>query len=379
MSQLISMKNYSYLLLILLVGFSSCQTEEPIPTYTLSFSVSPSEGGNITVSPQTLNYKDGEVVTLTPEPNEHWVFKQWEGDGIGSSTPLQLTMTSNKSVVGVFVKRDYPLNLKIEGEGTVEEKIVANPSGREYPHGTTVQLTPKPKEGWVFDSWSGDLTGAESPKNVMVDKEKNVTVKFKRKDYALNITIEGEGTVEEKIVTSPSGRSYPFQTVVELNPIPKEGWVFESWGGDLTGTGSPKTITVDKERNVTVRFANKNSLSFILEKTVWVADENYKPCDCGFSPLIGFKGGKIYELSEFGSKEPIGCLPFNNYVRDFNGKIENYKDEENKISFNIVTGIWNWFTEIEIINGKLRITSSGIFKWVQEYDISNVKFESHCK
>jgi uncharacterized repeat protein (TIGR02543 family) len=122
---------------------------------------------------------EGSTVTLTPEPNENWVFKQWEGDATGNTTPLQLTMTANKNVVGVFVKRDYPLNIKIEGEGTVEEKIVPNPSGREYPHGTTVELTPKPKEGWEFDGWSGDLDGKETPKRIVVDKQKNVTAKFK--------------------------------------------------------------------------------------------------------------------------------------------------------------------------------------------------------
>jgi uncharacterized repeat protein (TIGR02543 family) len=197
-------------------------------------------------------------VTLTPEPNEHWVFKQWEGDGSGSSTPLQLTMTTNKSVVGVFVKRDYPLKITITGEGTVEEKIVTNLGGREYPHGTTVELAPKPKEGWVFESWEGDLTGTETPKTIKVDKEKNVTVKFKRRDYPLTITITGEGTVEEKIVTNPGGKDYPFETVVELTPKPKEGWVFESWSGDLTGTETPKTIKVDKQKNVTVKFKRRD-------------------------------------------------------------------------------------------------------------------------
>jgi hypothetical protein len=172
------MKKYIYLFLGLI--FSSCSTEEPIPTYTLAVSVSPAEAGKITISPQSPDYKEGEMVTLTAVPNEHWVFKQWEGDGSGSSSPLQITMSSNKSVVGVFVKRDYPLTLTITGEGTVEEKIVPNPGGREYPHGTTVELTPKPKEGWVFESWGGDLTGTESPKTIKVDKEKNVTVKFIR-------------------------------------------------------------------------------------------------------------------------------------------------------------------------------------------------------
>jgi hypothetical protein len=175
---------YKWRLLLILLGvsiFISCEVEEPVPTYTLTSSVTPSEGGKISVSPQEPNYVEGSQVTLTPEPNENWVFKQWDGDASGSTNPLQLTMTANKNVVGVFVKRDYPLNIKIEGEGTVEEKIVPNPSGREYPHGTTVELTPKPKDGWEFESWSGDLTGNENPKRITVDKQKNVTVKFKEK------------------------------------------------------------------------------------------------------------------------------------------------------------------------------------------------------
>lgn len=172
--------------LLALLGFTACEVEEPIPTYTLTSTSSPAEGGKITISPQVPNHPEGSQVTLTPEPNENWVFKQWEGDATGSTTPLQITMTSNKAITGVFVKRDYPLNIKIEGEGTVEEKIVTNPSGREYPHGTTVELTPKPKEGWEFAGWEGDLTGKESPKRITVDKQKNVTAKFERKKFLIH-------------------------------------------------------------------------------------------------------------------------------------------------------------------------------------------------
>ena len=243
-----------FTVLLALVTVFACEVEEPVPTYTLTTSVTPSEGGKISVSPQEPNYVEGTQVTLTPEPNENWVFKQWEGDATGNTNPLQLTLTANKNVVGVFVKRDYPLNIKIEGEGTVGEKIVSNPGGRAYPHGTRVELNPIPKEGWVFESWVGDLTGNETPKIITVDKEKNVTVRFKRKDYSLNITITGEGTVEEKIVSNLGGRTYPFQTVVELKPVPKSGWAFEGWEGDLTGNEAPKNITVDKVKNVTVKF-----------------------------------------------------------------------------------------------------------------------------
>ncbi|WP_373519985.1 BspA family leucine-rich repeat surface protein [Aquiflexum sp.] len=171
-----------FLLSALCAALISCEEEEPIPTYSLSTIASPVEGGTITIAPSSASYPQGQTVTLTPQANTHWVFKQWEGDGSGATVPLTISMTSNKSVVGVFVKRDYPLNIQIEGEGTVNEVIVTNPSGRDYPHGTTVELTPVPNEGWEFENWGGDLSGSEIPKQIAVDKEKNVTVKFKLKE-----------------------------------------------------------------------------------------------------------------------------------------------------------------------------------------------------
>jgi uncharacterized repeat protein (TIGR02543 family) len=355
--------------------------EDPIPTYTLTSTVSPAEAGKITASPSASTYPEGSQVTLTAEPNENWVFKQWEGDQSSTTNPVQVTMTSKKTLVAVFVKRDYPLTIKIEGEGTVEEKIVTNPSGREYPHGTTVELTPKPKEGWEFDGWAGDLTGKEIPKRIIVDKEKNVTVKFKRRDYLLNLTISGEGIIEEKIISTPGGRTYPFQTVVQLTPKAKEGWEFESWGGDLSGKETPKSIIIEKEKNVIAKFKSL-LLSTKLEKTVWEGNENYSVCDCGFSAIVGFKGGQIYELSDGPSKVPTGCLPNNFWVRDYNGEIKNYKDEESKISFTIVSGSdWVFLTEIEIVVGKLKITTtwSNGYKVFQEYNPSTIKIEDYCK
>lgn len=169
-----------FLFLIFSIGFliSSCEKDEPFPTYTLSTHASPAEGGKINVSPQSTTYKEGDIVTLTPEASQNWVFQRWEGDAIGNIVPLSVIMDFNRSVVGVFVKKDYPLNITIEGEGTVNEVIITNPSGREYPYGTVVEMTPVPKSGWVFESWGGDLSGTENPKRITVDQEKNVRVKF---------------------------------------------------------------------------------------------------------------------------------------------------------------------------------------------------------
>jgi uncharacterized repeat protein (TIGR02543 family) len=182
-----------------------------------------------------------------------------------------------------------PVNLKItiEGEGSVDQKVVSSPGGREYPSNTVLELTPRPKEGWRFEGWSGDLSGSESPKTITMDKEKNVIVKFKRVDYELKVNIQGEGTVEEKIVTAPGGKTYPFQTVVELKAVPKEGWEFEKWTGDLTGVENPKNIAVDKAKTVTATF----------KKTIFKLINNGKTCACNEATpgQKGIVGGIEYE------------------------------------------------------------------------------------
>ncbi|MCC5939130.1 MAG: DUF285 domain-containing protein [Lunatimonas sp.] len=270
---------------VLSLFLMACDTEEPTPlaTYTLSTQASPTEGGRITTSPSGSTFTEGQSVSLTAEANANWVFSHWEGAASGSTRPLTLTMDANKSITGIFIKREYPLSITVEGEGTVTEEIVTNPSGREYPHGTTVELTPVPEEGWVFDSWGGDLSGNEVPKQITVDDEKHVTAKFKIREYPLTITIQGEGTVTEEVVTHPAGREYPQGTIVELTPVPAEGWVFESWGGDLSGNEIPTRITVDREKTVTVIFKEASTgLFYLAENGVTCKCEGANPGDKGF-------------------------------------------------------------------------------------------------
>jgi len=251
-------------ILLFLMGFiPSCQEREfnnpydPQVPKTLSTSVLPSGAGRINVSPALSSYPTGEVVTLIPEPNQHWVFKNWEGDASGTTNPLRLTMSSNKSVVAIFIRRNYPLNLTVEGEGTVSERIVFTPSGREYPFGTIVELTPVPKQGWVFDSWSGDLTGKNVPQNITVDNPKNVKAKFIQQQLSslacssasnngnLVATLSATGVSTVIPYTTLSGGSYVGQSinstgVTGLTATLAQG-NFSSTSGNLTFniTGNP--------------------------------------------------------------------------------------------------------------------------------------------
>ncbi|HSF52729.1 MAG TPA: hypothetical protein VLA71_03205 [Algoriphagus sp.] len=173
------MKRTKLILIFLFGVFSSCVDPPSVKPYKITKTAAPAEGGEIYLSPGWFDsFEKGQTVAVIPVANENWVFQQWQGDADGTSNPFFLTMNSNKNIIGVFVRKEYILDLEIIGEGTVTETIVQNPSGREYFSGTTIELTPIPNEGWVFESWGGALTGNEKPKKILIDTQKAVSVRF---------------------------------------------------------------------------------------------------------------------------------------------------------------------------------------------------------
>jgi uncharacterized protein (TIGR02145 family) len=168
------MKAPIYYIFSLLVIVSSCQK-----TYTISTEVNTTGSGIIEISPLKPEYENGETVTITAIPSENWTFKNWEGDNSGTSNPLQLKINSNKSITAVFTKKPISVNITIIGEGTVVEKIISSPSGREYPHGSIIELTATPKAGWIFSDYviDGKSIGEKITK-IEVLKQSTIFARF---------------------------------------------------------------------------------------------------------------------------------------------------------------------------------------------------------
>ena len=161
-----------FLLLLSVLFVVSCY-EDPM-VYTLTTTANPSEGG--TVSPVTKQYNEGETATINATPAAEYVFDKWTG--ATGSEETTIVMNSDKTVVANFVKKKYALTVNKQGEGTVTEKIIKAGAATDYNSGTVVELTATPSSGWKFKEWSGDLTGADNPKEITIDKPKTVTAVF---------------------------------------------------------------------------------------------------------------------------------------------------------------------------------------------------------
>jgi len=158
--------------------FISClllfSCEKDIVLYTLTTSVNPVEGG--TVLPATRQYESGDTANLIAAPAAEYVFESWTGATGTEETTL--VMDADKTVVANFIKKKYPLTIKIEGEGTVAEKIIKAGTSTDYNSGTIVELTANCTDKWKFKQWKGDLISTENPKQITIDKPKTVTAVF---------------------------------------------------------------------------------------------------------------------------------------------------------------------------------------------------------
>ena len=161
----------------------ACAKEDAIPSYKLSVDASPASGGTIT--PNFGSYMKGESVQLLAKPAGEYLFKEWKGALQGNANPTSLIMDADKQVTGVFERRQYPLNLTIEGNGTVKEEVIAVAPQAQYPSGTTVRLTALAAAGAKFSEWKGDIVSKDSIITTIVNKAISLQAVFQAKgpDY----------------------------------------------------------------------------------------------------------------------------------------------------------------------------------------------------
>lgn len=139
--------------------------------YTLTYTA----GANGSISgttPQTVAQgADGTPITAVPNTGYHFV--NWS-DSSTENPRTDTSVNSNISVTANFTINTYTLTINVSGSGSVAK----NPAQATYNHGTSVQLTASPANGWNFDHWSGNLTGTTNPTTVVMNGNKTITSTF---------------------------------------------------------------------------------------------------------------------------------------------------------------------------------------------------------
>lgn len=131
--------------------------------------------------------------------------------------------------------------------------IILDPPGGSYISGRKVTLTAVGDLGYTLQSWGGDLSGNQNPTSIIMDGDKTISATFKE-GVVVKLTTESDNGT---IVPDPSGGNYNLGSSVTLTAVPDSLYLFQSWGGDLSGTTNPLILIMDSDKTVTAEFAGK--------------------------------------------------------------------------------------------------------------------------
>jgi uncharacterized repeat protein (TIGR02543 family) len=121
------------------------------------------------------NYIAGTQVTLTAKPNAGFVFSEWSGDLTSTENPAKIIMDANKNITANFKRITYTLTVN-----AVNGKVLTDPDGGTYNSGAFVTLDAVPDSGYIFNGWSGSLTGEQNPALITMNQHKTITALFKQ-------------------------------------------------------------------------------------------------------------------------------------------------------------------------------------------------------
>ncbi|MEM7336493.1 MAG: hypothetical protein AAF490_30720 [Chloroflexota bacterium] len=215
---------------------------EIIPTLSTATS------GNGSVSRSANGpYTYNQQVTVTATPDPDWLFSHWSGDVTSMDNPLSLTLNGDISVTAVFVEeppQPVTLTTNTSGDGTVTRSVDA-----PYVEGMDVTLTAVPDTGWQFSHWSGDVDSTDNPITLTLNADTEVTAVFSPILVTVTTTITGDGNIDVS-----QSATYQYGQQITITATPDAGWKFTRWGGDLTTTQNPLTITLHSDMTIEAIF-----------------------------------------------------------------------------------------------------------------------------
>jgi len=225
-------------------------------------------GGTIEVEPVQATYLYGESVIITVTPEVGWTFAGWaEGSTGVSGNELVTVLSMSQDVVAIarLVQNQYELAVTLvhNGEpGAIGGAVIKTPDFPTFGHGQVVSLTAQAAQGWVFDGWSGDLSGDAPTQSLMMVDDKAVTASFTQQHFMVTVTIDGSGppdsicaTAPGQVIITPDKPYFLYNDIVTLLPVAAAGCEFVMWSGDLSGSDEPTILAVDTNYNVTAHFA----------------------------------------------------------------------------------------------------------------------------
>ncbi len=253
-------------------GDKVIQATFSINQYTLTIQATGSGSVEVDDADYTdvITVNSGTVLSLEAIAGDEYHFTGWSGDLVSSDNAASVTMNGDKVIQATFSINKYTLTIQATGSGSVEVDDAVYTDVITVNSGTVLSLEAIAGDEYHFTGWSGDLVSPDNAASVTMDGDKVIQATFSINQYTLTIQTTGSGSVEVDDAGYTDVISVNSGTILNLEAIAENGYEFSGWTGDLVSTGTPASLTMDRDMIVTASFSIVSGINSLHPEDVGV-------------------------------------------------------------------------------------------------------------
>ena len=196
----------------------------------------------------------GTELTINATPAEGYELTALTANGMDILATKKIVVKDNLTVKATFAKKSFAVSLTKEGEGTITATGATSLNAVAY--GTELTINATPAEGYELVSITAGGTDITASRKVVVTGNLTVKATFAKKNFAVSLTKEGEGTIT---ATGASNlNSVAYGTELTINATPAKGYELVSITAGGTDITASKKVVVTGNLTVKATFTKKN-------------------------------------------------------------------------------------------------------------------------
>jgi uncharacterized protein (TIGR03437 family) len=227
----------------------------PLPNVRIDFTVLPSSGAGAALSAASVVTDATGTASVAATANGvtgSYIVQASTGSMTMAFSLTNTSPSSGQTVYTVIVSSD-PAGLQVRVDGNTFLSPVAYTWTAGSYH-KLAAISPQNVDGLAvkFIGWSNGATTPEIDFQASADG--TITASFARQ---YKLTTQASPPSQGSVAADPasSDGTYADGASVALTAIPKDGFTFSNWSGDLTGSDNPAFVLMTQARNVTANFS----------------------------------------------------------------------------------------------------------------------------
>ena len=226
-------------------------TAIPLPTYNVSVTANPANGGSVTGDG---TYEEGQSCTVTATPSTNYTFNNWteNGEVISSDASYTFTVNENHNLVANFTYIPPTYTVSVSANPTNGGSVTG---GGTYTEGESCTITATPNTNYTFNNWTenGDVISSEASYTFTVNESHNFVANFTYVPPTYTVSVAANPTNGGTVT---GGGTYTEGESCTVTATASNGYTFVNWteNGDVISSEASYTFTVNENHNLVANF-----------------------------------------------------------------------------------------------------------------------------